>query len=82
MTEKDTSKIPKGHYCYTPIFIGAEDKLKLRMCPYWSNHPEHGHQESGHCSYMNISDWNADHFTHLWDMVKECDINMGYEDVE
>lgn len=79
----NTDLIPKGHYCYTPIVISEDGKTKLQMCPHWSNHPEHGFQESGRCSFLNINDWDdSKHVTHLWDKVKECDINMGYEDVE
>ncbi len=82
MTEKDTSKIPKGHYCYTPISIGEDGKMKIQICPYWSNQPERGSIRSGCCSYMNMRDSNAEPISHLWDMVKECGINMGYEDVD
>lgn len=68
--------IPKGQYCHTPIKIEDDGKIKIKTCPYWSNHFEHGHQNSGSCSFMNINDWDAEYITHLWDMVKECGINM------
>lgn len=76
------SDIPKGHYCYSLIDITEEGEIKMKTCPYWSNHSEHGYQNSGRCSFLNKNDWDSKPITHLWDRVKECDINMGYEDVE
>lgn len=76
--KNDANKIPEGHYCYKVIDIVNSKKLITETCPYWSNHPEHGYQNDGHCSYLNVSDWDKkDGMSFLWDRVKECGINRA-----
>jgi len=51
--KKDTSKIPKGLYCYIIV------KNKEVKCPYWSrdDSPYREPQENGFCSYLEKGDW-------------------------
>ena len=64
------NKIPRGMYCYDENGI----------CPYWSRRNGKPYQEDGYCSYMEMGDWEADHFfSLLWDQVKECDINDDWD---
>jgi len=75
---KDTSIIPYGIYCYTSV--GWEDGVyKVIPCPYWSRRTDKPEQENGYCSYLGVGDWDL-HIGLLWDQVKECGINEGWED--
>lgn len=79
-------EIPKGYYCYT--YVDEQGTQKFKKCKYWSKHPEHGSQNDGYCSYLELGDWmendanaweNKDgditYMGLLWDQVKACDIN-------
>ena len=76
ITNKDKSVIPKGDYCYDVISGFTQPNpdalpfFRTKLCPYWSLVKENG-EETGHCSYLNISD----NIT-LWDQVKECGENV------
>ena len=66
-TENNKKKrIPNGIYCYDENGI----------CPYWSLRANKSEQENGHCSFLNEGDWESDHFSLLWDQVKECGENL------
>lgn len=80
---KDQSVIPPGQYCYS--YTGeanAHGTPKRKLCPYWSFDPTKPKQENGSCSFLNINDWDEPKMGHplLWDSIKECGINMAYED--
>ena len=65
-TEKDAAKIiPKGDYCYAPD-----------ICPFWERFHTMPEQENGYCHYLKIGDWEEDGVSMLWDMCKECGINI------
>lgn len=73
------NEIPKGHYCYEVISIDAYGKMKLKTCPHWSSILV-GTDRVGYCSHLGIGDAeSSESQTFLWDKVKECGINMGYE---
>lgn len=76
---KDTSKIPRGMYCYTRLKPSPESnhltKLNIEVCPYWSRDRNRPEQENGYCSFLEVGDWEDNGVSLLWDMVKECDIN-------
>lgn len=65
--------IPQGCYCYT-----YDEKGKQITCPYWSLTKSYPKQENGYCSYLKKGDWEG-YCTHLWDQVKECEINRDDE---
>ena len=63
------AKIPKGIYCYD----------EKGNCPYWKMTGI----KCGYCSYLDMDDelfYEGGALTFLWDSVKECDINMDWED--
>jgi len=73
-TEKDTSVIPKGHYCYTPkmkdgkIVRTKSGGMKINICPYWSIRRDKPEQENGYCSFLEQGDWNINDEAILTDM--------------
>lgn len=69
-------KIPKGEYCYTIESVDEDGKMIIKTCPFWSRRLDKPEQENGYCGFLGIGDWNED-ISHLWDMVKECDINTA-----
>ncbi|NHJ33124.1 MAG: hypothetical protein FK732_09685 [Asgard group archaeon] len=73
--KKDKSLIPKGCYCYT-------DHRGKGRCPYWDFDKTKPEQECGYCHYLEVGDWEEDGTLLLWDQVKECGINMDYDDEE
>lgn len=65
--EKDTSVIPKGVYCYTPI--GYEDgKYKIQCCPYWKRIEDRPEQYDGWCDYLGKGDLEIEKEMVLKDM--------------
>lgn len=76
MTEKDTSQIPNGLYCYEYV------DGKQVSCPYWSKDPEEEEQCNGYCSYLELGDWEIDGLSLLWDQCKECGIKDDYDPFE
>lgn len=78
MTEKDTSVIPPGPYCYTIEKVedtAEKTVIHTKKCPYWSQNPNKRSQDNGHCSFLEIGDWESPTGGLLWDAVKECGIN-------
>ena len=75
---KDKSLIPPGVYCHGERYKDNEDGsiTWLDMCPYWRMNPDKHPQENGECLYLDMRDWDNDHFSLLWDRCKECGINM------
>lgn len=72
--------IPHGCYCYDTDPITA----KITRCQYHSIVDEQPDQLNGYCSYLGVGDWEENGFSHLWDMLKECDINfyLEYENIK
>lgn len=64
--ELDNKYIPIGDYCY-------DEKGK---CRFWSIDKDRLPQENGYCRYISKGDWDSKGVGLLWDMVKECDINI------
>lgn len=95
---KDTSVIPKGHYCYgivgnTMIKRDADGNayadpngfIETKRCPYWSINPRWPKQSNGYCSYGEVGDWQenrAGWWGMLWDQLKSCDVNRDDDDEE
>lgn len=76
--------IPRGNYCYTMTEEPSSEnrfRLKIKLCPFWSNNPDQPDQGSGYCSYLKQGDWMENGTFLLWDQVKECGINLPPEDV-
>lgn len=86
--------IPKGMYCYTTT-EGKSGRVKTRKCPFWEAYDAKRHGplpegwtnpgdakfEGAYCRYLREGDWtDSVGFSLLWDAVKECNINVGYED--
>lgn len=81
---KDTSKIPKGVYCYD----------ENGNCPYWSLNDDKPYQMNGYCSYLEYGDWSAEIpedfpegfplscLSLLWDACKQCSINLDEEIID
>jgi hypothetical protein len=65
--------IPKGSYCYG--YNGV-------LCPFWKKMNNKPNELSGYCSYLNVGDWMDDGMGELWNHIKECDINIYFEDGE
>lgn len=85
MTDKDTSVIPKGIYCYTIKNVEMTENgpiVHKNRCPYWSLNPNKESQDNGYCSFLNVGDWESPTGGLLWDMVKECGINDDDEDFQ
>jgi len=58
---RDTTKVPKGVYCYEPIFYDKETgSLKIKLCPFWGCHPNKEQQDNGFCILTNTVDWGED----------------------
>ena len=72
----DTSEIPNGDYCYEPLSVDANGKMKIKKCPYHSIYNSHEHQNNGFCNYLNAGDWFENGTLDLWDMLKNCNINI------
>jgi hypothetical protein len=72
----DLSVVPQGLYCYSRTTI-IEGGVKTEPCPYWGSNPEKGDQNHGYCAHLKAGDWEEDGPFLLWDMVKECGINIG-----
>jgi hypothetical protein len=93
ISQKDTSVIPKGEYCYDV------PTLDRTICPYWQR-TDYGMVK---CNYMNLQDlddWRGNdarqeavayyggelefekncYFSYLHDEQKICDVNMDRED--
>lgn len=70
--------IPHGNYCYK-ILEEPDSKnkfhLKTKCCPFWEQKLDKPEQASGYCHYLQEGDWENNHFSLLWDQVKECGIN-------
>ena len=65
-------------YCYTRLSKNSNHitGLNIVKCPYWSINKSKPHQNNGHCSFLEMGDWEEDDsFSLLWDQVKECGIN-------
>ena len=76
-SEKDTSVIPRGPYCYelvTGDFMGL-GRLVRKWCPYSRVLRGHSRQESGWCDYLETGDSEENCTVLLWDGCKECGIN-------
>lgn len=69
--------------------------MKVLCCPYWEHYdakihgplpPEYDDPNYGdpgaYCSYLHTGDWLPDGTMLLWDQVKECGLNYGFEDEE
>lgn len=68
------SLIPHGMYCYTPLDVrDATGHMAIKPCPFWSRRADKDEQESGHCAFMDVGDWETGGL--LWDQVKECGVN-------
>lgn len=95
MSEKDTSVIPKGRYCYT-----YDENGEYKLCPYYETREDLPEQYNGYCAYLEKGDVElgskmiltdektGEKFTGddlpfpvslLWDQCKECDINKDDE---
>jgi hypothetical protein len=75
MNNKYSEIIPKGEYCYKPFEI-IDNKIEIKLCPYWSSRKDKPDQENGYCYYLKQGDWESEYLSLLWDMVKECNENL------
>lgn len=66
------NQIPKGMYCYEIQSIHSSGRINTKICPYWQRVGKF----NGKCHYLNIEDESSQMITHLWDQLKECNINM------
>lgn len=72
--------IPLGDYCYEVLLVGSvSGVINIKLCPYWYRIPTKRNQEDGYCKFLDLGDWEEDGHGLLWDMVKECNINIGDE---
>lgn len=78
--QKDTSIIPEGPYCYTPIGHN-KNGYNIKPCPYFDTIKNGEHQNDGYCHFLEEGDTNLDGsdreggFGLLWDQCKNCGIN-------
>lgn len=74
--------IPAGLYCYTVVDTpetNGTDRMRIKCCPFWEHRADQPEQENGYCRYLKQGDWEAKHWSLLWDQVKECGIKMDGE---
>lgn len=73
-TQEELEKvIPKGTRCYG--YNGV-------LCPFWEKINNKPDELSGYCSYLKVGDWMDKGMGELWQQIKECDINIYFEDGE
>ena len=72
MKENPLDRIPEGPYCHFAT--------KADPCPYWEMRDDKPKQENGYCNLFKFGDWEDEGTSLLWDMVKECDINHGWDE--
>ena len=65
--------IPSGSYCYKILQV-IDDRIKIKVCPYWGRSLRRPEQDSGYCLLNHYYDWDTE-IGLLWDMVKCCGIN-------
>jgi len=94
MSDKDTSVIPKGPYCYT-----YDENNEYKPCPYHRIIEDRPGQYNGWCDYLEMGDLEHEKemtlineetgeeiqgdelpfpVSLLWDGCKECGINDEY----
>ena len=74
--------IPKGLYCYTRMGVKhPQGGMTIKSCPFWRSLPNRHRQENGYCLHNHSGDF-GERLGLLWDMVKECDINYDYPEIE
>lgn len=78
--DREYTKIPKGHFCYTMLGPMKDGKLPIRKCPYWYAAEDAPEQMYGYCSYLRLGDWMEEGTMLLWDQVKQCGENIEDED--
>jgi hypothetical protein len=96
-TKKDTSVIPKGHYCYHGSRSPSDPHYK--PCVYWEMKQDGEGEPYGYCNFLELGDLDftrkiatlkkGEPITYqeitgaglLWDQVKECDENYD-SDIE
>lgn len=72
--------IPYGIYCYVP---SSNNDTPGYLCPFWDRNEGKPPMENGCCHYLQIEDGlDAEYFTLLWDMCKECGINDDCDEEE
>lgn len=64
MMDRKIENIPQGIYCYDSNGI----------CPYWSLQEDKPPQENGYCHFLQKGDGQFEHFSMIWDQVKECNV--------
>ncbi len=80
--------IPHGSYCYSWLVPPSVDEHgkhirgKIKPCPYHEIRDDKPEQQGGYCSYLKKGDWEEGGTFLLWDMVKECDVNLENPDEE
>jgi hypothetical protein len=91
---KADEPIPSGQYCYSFSGLYINGIPQITPCPFWSRNSNYPEQGNGYCSYLNRGDWDVkipsdlpDGFPHsclslLWDMCKECGVNLDNEDYD
>lgn len=66
-------KIPRGIYCYEILAINQQNgHITTKICPFW----QRVDQYNGKCNYLNIDDESSKGISHLWDQLKECEVNL------
>lgn len=74
--------IPHSDYCYTVLEPPTKKnnyKMKIKPCPFYDKNPTKPEQQNGYCHFLKAGDWEEDGAFLLWDMVKECGINLENE---
>lgn len=67
--EEAEKHIPNGLYCYDDDHI----------CPFWDKDITKPSQANGYCHYLLHADWEQNYTSLLWDMCKECTVNVTTE---
>lgn len=79
--------IPEGEYCYKITKIENQSDtpvIKIKTCPFWKNRSDWPEQQNGYCRFLKCGDNTKKVLSngaklqtlHLWDLVKECNINI------
>jgi len=72
MKERKIENIPQGIYCWDSD----------GTCPYWSIQKDKPHQENGFCHFLHKGDGSFEHFSMLFDQVKECNVFQEINEYE
>jgi hypothetical protein len=80
--EQVKSLIPRSDYCYKWLETPSPEnnyRGKVKTCPFYDKMTNLPAQSNGYCHYLQAGDFTEDGTHLLFDMCKECGINVENE---